>query len=479
VAETSNARNTVTSSPSGLGSSGASPAEITARIDRLPACWAVWRLVVLLSLGAFFEMYDLFQTAYVSPGLLASGIFRAGAKGLFGMTDQATFAAATFGGLFAGTILFGSVADTFGRRAIFTFSMLWYTVANFGMGLQHTNIGVDVWRFISGLGIGVEIVTIDAYISEFAPRKIRGRAFAVNQCVQFIAIPTVAMASWILIPRAPFGIAGWRCVVFLGALGAIAVWFIRRGIPESPRWLAQQGRLEEAGEAISKIEAQVQRDTGSPLSEPVVRALELPGKGKFVEIWEPPYGGRTLMLIVFNFFQTIAFYGFGNWVPALMASKGQNFTNSLQYSAIIALVYPVGPLLCTTFADQYERKWQIVAAAIGTASFGLLFARQSATAWLISLGMLITLSNNLLSYSYHAYQAELYPTRIRARAIGFVYSWSRLSTMFTSFMIAFFLENFGTGGVFAFIASSMLAVIISVGVFGPRTNNLALEEISH
>jgi putative MFS transporter len=458
---------------------GSSAAEITARIDRLPRCWAVWRLVVLLSLGAFFEMYDLFQTAYISPGLISSGVFRAAGKGFFGLTDQATFAAATFAGLFAGTILFGSVADKFGRRAIFTFSMLWYTVANVAMGVQHTNVGVDVWRFISGLGIGVEIVTIDAYISEFAPRHLRGRAFAVNQCVQFLSIPTVAMASWILVPRAPLGFSGWRWVVFLGAFGAIAVWFIRRSIPESPRWLAQQGRLEEAAGAISQIEARVEAEIGHTLGEPVVGPAEVPGAGTFSEIWEPPYGGRTLMLIVFNFFQTIAFYGFGNWVPALMASKGEDITNSLQYSAIIAFMYPIGPLLCTLFADGFERKWQIVGAAIGTATFGLLFARQTAAAWLIGFGMLITLSNNLLSYSFHAYQAELYPTRIRARAIGFVYSWSRLSTMFTSFMIAFFLENFGTKGVFAFIASSMLMVILSVGVFGPRTNNLALEEISH
>src|SRR5579863_9866575 len=259
------------------GMAGNNPAEITARIDRLPACWTVWRLVVLLSLGAFFEMYDLFQTAYVSPGLISSGIFQVGAKGLFGLTDQATFAAATFAGLFAGTILFGSVADRFGRRAIFTFSMLWYTVANVAMGLQHSNVGVDAWRFISGLGIGVEIVTIDAYISEFAPRRIRGRAFALNQCVQFLAIPTVALASWILIPRSPFGITGWRCVILLGALGAIAVWFIRRGIPESPRWLAQQGRLEEAGAAIAQIESRVAAETGQPLSEPAVGPLELPG----------------------------------------------------------------------------------------------------------------------------------------------------------------------------------------------------------
>jgi MFS transporter, putative metabolite:H+ symporter len=459
--------------------SASNAAEITTRIDRLPARWAIWRLVILLSLGAAFEMYDLFQTAYLSPGLISSGIFQAGGKGLFGLTDQASFAAATFAGLFVGTIVFGSVADRFGRRAIFTFSLLWYTAASIAMGLQHTNVGVDLWRFVSGLGIGVELVTIDAYISELAPKHIRGRAFAVNQSVQFLAIPFVALVSWILVPRAPLGLAGWRWVVFLGSFGAIAVWFIRRSIPESPRWLAQKGRLEEASAAISRIEARAEAELGHSLSEPAAAPSEEGGMGKFSEIWVAPYGGRTLMLVVFNFFQTIGFYGFGNWVPALMASKGVNVTNSLQYSAIIAVIYPIGPLLCAVIADRFERKWQIVSAAIGTASFGLLFARQTSTVWLIVFGMFITLSNNLLSYSLHAYQAELFPTRIRARAIGFVYSWSRLSTIFTSFMIAFFLENFGTKGVFAFIATSMLMVMLSIGIFGPRTRGLALEEISH
>src|SRR6202047_2654429 len=130
-----------------------SAAEITARIDRLPACRELWRLIILLSLGGAFEMYDLFQTAYLSPGLIASGFFVAGAKGLFVLTDRASFAAATFAGLFFGTIVFGSVADRFGRRTIFTFSLLWYTAASLAMGLARTNVGIDLWRFIAGLGI--------------------------------------------------------------------------------------------------------------------------------------------------------------------------------------------------------------------------------------------------------------------------------------------------------------------------------------
>jgi putative MFS transporter len=186
-----------------------------------------------------------------------------------------------------------------------------------------------------------------------------------------------------------------------------------------------------------------------------------------------------LMLIVFNFFQTIGFYGFGNWLPALLAGRGATVLHSLQYSFIIALAYPVGPILGMAVADRFETKWQIVSAALGIAVFGLIFAHQNGALPLIAFGVLVTFANTWMSYAFHAYQSELFPTRMRARAVGFCYSWSRLSTVFTSFMIAFFLQNFGTVGVFAFIAASMGIVAVAIGGFGPRTRGLGLEEISH
>ena len=184
------------------------------------------------------------------------------------------------------------------------------------------------------------------------------------------------------------------------------------------------------------------------------------------------------MLTVFNAAQAIGFYGFGNWAPSLIAAQGQGVTKSLQYSFIIAIAYPIGPLLCSAFADRFERKHQIAAAAVITATLGLMFAAAGAPWALIALGVGITLSNNLLSFAYHAYQAELYPTRIRARAVGFVYAWSRLSTVFSSLIIAALLGAFGPPGVFTFIAGAMGVVVIAVGVFGPRTRGRSLEELS-
>lgn len=454
-------------------------AAITARLDRLPATRHVWTLVVLLSVGGCFELYDLLMTAYVSPGLIRSGIFQAGSKGFLGLTDQAAFASITFAGLFVGTIGLGHVADRFGRRTIFTWSLLWYSAATLIMATRQTALGVDAWRFIAGVGVGVELVTIDTYVAELVPKRLRGRAFAVNQAIQFCSVPMAALLSWIFVPIEPFGISGWRFVAAFPALSAILVWWIRRAVPESPRWLAQHGRGAEADRIATAIEARVAAESGRSLPQPNAAGAEEPEGGRLGDIWVPPYRKRTIMMIVFNFCQTIGYYGFNNWVPALLAAQGTAFTKTLEYSFIIALASPTLPLFFVLFADRTERKWQIVAAACGTACFGLLFTLSSNPAWLMLCGIAITGSNNLLSYSLHAYQPELFPTRVRARAVGFVYSFSRLSTVFTSFMVAFFLQRFGTPGVFAFIFAAMLGVVLSIGLFGPRTSGLALEEISH
>lgn len=414
----------------------------------------VWPRVALISLGGFFEFYDLFFTGYIAPGLVRSGILTPTTPGLFGATGIAGFVAAMFSGLFVGTALVSFVADRFGRRVIFTYSLLWYTVASVIMAFQQHAFGLNSWRFISGIGVGVELVTIDAYISELVPANLRGRAFAINQTIQFCAVPVVALLAWLLVPRSPLGLDGWRWVVLFGAAGAVVVWWIRRRVPESPRWLAEHARVKKHRASLDS------------------------SRGGFAEMWRPPYRTRSSMLIILNLFQTVGFYGFSNWVPTLLIKRGVAITSSLEYTFIIAIAAPFGPLLAAGIADRFERKWQIVASAFAIAVSGILFGQMTAAALLILFGVLLTLANNILSFSCHAYQTELYPTRIRALAVGFVYSFSRISVVFSSFVIGFVLDRSGVSGVFTLIAGSMLIVMLAIGLLGPRTNNLALETIS-
>jgi len=460
--------------------SGRYAADIAARLDRLPFSRTLWRFVLLISLGGIFELYDVFMTAYLAPGLVAGRLFTGTPAGFFDPRGVGFFVFSTFAGMWVGCIGFGFIADRLGRRSIFTFSLVWYSLATAIMAFQSTAQMVDLWRFIAAIGVGLEQVTIDTFLPELVPPQHRGRAFAYYQFIEFCIVPVVALLGWLLVPYAPLGFAGWRWVALIGSVGALAAWSLRRALPESPRWLSLHGQAERAEQIMRDIETRVARDIGVDALPPAPATTEpVLANSRFTELLKPPYGKRTAMLSVFNLMQTIAFYGFASWVPSLLIAKGIHVTTSLQYSFLIALANPIGPLLGMVIADRMERKWQLVCAAALVSIFMLLFAVQQ-SAWLvIVLGVLVTLSNNWISFAFHGYQAELYPTRIRARAVGFVYSWSRLSAALSGLLIGFFLSAGGTLGVALYMGAAMAVLIVTVGVFGPRTLKRRLEEISH
>ncbi len=480
IAAGSGDRSMMSRSADGLSTRSATEAErLTARLDRLPMTRTLWIMAILLTFGGFFDGYAIGLIGALGPGLFKAGIFSPTTVSFFGMTGFASFVAALFAGFFVATLLVSYVADHFGRRAIFAYSLLWFGIANFIMGMQTTADGINLWRFISALGVGLELVTVDAYLSELVPKKSRGAAFGFLQAMSAIAFLVSYFLSWQLIPTNIWGYDGWRWVVFIGSIGAVVIWWIRLGLPESPRWLAQQGRIEEAEKVMAHIEARVTADYGKPLPQPESPHYQDPRKGSLWEIFSPRYLKRTIMLMLFNFFQTVGFYGFVAWTPTLLIAKGIHVTQSLEYSTIINVAAVIFPLLIMSFADKIERKWHSCLACLAIALFGIWFANVDTSWALIALGACLAMSAQWLSFGLHNYQAELYPTRIRARGVGFVYSWSRLSGILTPFFIAFFLRDFGPTGVFAFVAVCMAIVIVSVATLGPRTNRLEVEAIAH
>jgi putative MFS transporter len=182
-----------------------------------------------------------------------------------------------------------------------------------------------------------------------------------------------------------------------------------------------------------------------------------------------------VLFMVFNFCQAFGFYGFANWVPTLLVEKGITVTKSLQYSFIIAFAYPIAPLLAASFADRFERKWIICGAALAISIFGMAFSRLTEPALLIASGVLITASNMTMSYAYHAYQTEVFPTAIRARSAGLVYSMSRVSATFSGFIVAFVLREAGVGGVFGLITTAMIIVVLAIAIWGPAVRGRPLD----
>lgn len=449
---------------------------ISARIDRLPATRRLWSLIARLSLGGFFEVYDLALTSLMSPLLVRAGVFRIDSSGMFGVSDQATFAFLTMLGLFVGALGFARFTDRFSRRRLFLVSMLWYTVATLMMALQHHAAGVCLWRFVAGIGLGVELVVIDCYLAEVTPKAVRGKVFSISKFVQMCAIPVAGLFAHFIAPHDFFGIVGWRWMAILPVVGALAVLLLRRNIAESARWLAAQGHILQADAIVRDMESAVIR-AGQALPAPAPASNAAPVvSGRFSDLLRAPHRARVLMLVISTSASSIAYYGFAHWAPSLLENQGVSVTKSLLYTALIGFAYPVSPLVGSLFADRMERKWQIALGGILTGAAGLLFAQQNSAVMWISLGVLMTFGNEITGTATHAYRAELFPTELRGAAVGFVYSFSRLASALSSYFIAYLLLNFGADGVFASLAA-VLSVSVGVTlVYGPKTSGLAYHE---
>jgi putative MFS transporter len=459
-------------------------APIAARLDRLPPSRTIWTLVFLVSLGGVFEFYDLFLTGYVAPSMMDSGLFTSQSLGIFAglkalaVAGIGTFVFCTFAGMGVGVVLLTPLADRFGRRTVFTWSLVWYIACTAIMAFQRSGEALNLWRFIAGLGFGVQLVTIDTYITEIIPFAERGRALAFNQFVTFCTVPVVALLAWVMVPYRWAGMEGWRWVILLGSLGAAVVWFLRRHLPESPRWLAVHGRTAEAHAIVAEIERKIIAETGRALPPIRPAAMERAGEGRMIELVSPRYVERTLMLSIFNAAQVIGFYGFAAWVPTLLVARGITITHSLEYSFVIASANPFGPLLAMVFADRVERKSQIMGGLFAMALLMAVFSVVSNLGLLLVIGVLFTVSANVMSYAYHAYQAELFPTRIRARGIGVVYAWSRITAAFAGLIVGYFLHYGGVPAIAVFIGVAMAIGIVIIGVFGPNTTGRPLESVN-
>jgi putative MFS transporter len=300
--------------------------------------------------------------------------------------------------------------------------------------------------------------------------------FSISKAVQLCAIPLAGIFAHTIGPHQWLGVEGWRWMAFSPAAGAFIVMLIRRNIPESPRWLAAKGKTDDANDIVSSLENYAVAQ-GFTLAQPQPTKVVFVQSARYRDLFKPPHVRRVLMLLIATPASSIAFYGFAHWVPTLLEHQGVTVTKSLLYSAMIGIAYPLSPLLASLFSDRIERKWQIAVTGLLVAVLGLLFARQSTPIMWVAIGVLLTICSEMNSTANHTYRTELFPTQIRAKAVGFVYSFDRLATAVSSYLIGFVLLTAGVNGVFWMLAGAMVLCTVVTLLLGPRTLGRAYEEI--
>ncbi|MBT1171677.1 MFS transporter [Bifidobacterium sp. SO4] len=422
--------------------------EIISRVDRAHETPMFHRIVALVAAGMLMDSIDVYIGSAVASSALSTHWST--------VAQNSTFMSAGFLGLLVGSLLAGFVGDLKGRRVAYQINLLLFGGFTF-LGAFAPNMAIlSLCRLGAGLGLGAEIVTGFAMVNEFAPMNRRGHWCAIVSLVANCGVPIAMLLCAFIIPR-----WSWR-PLFVGiGLVAAVIWWLRRDIPESPRWLAVHGRYDEADAIVKQLEA-----NGSEPAESVTASKADSTRNA---------GGRSLgicllVAIVAVSATNVCSYAFTSWVPTILVKRGINLSASLTTSTMMMLGAPVGCLIGSLLIDRIGRKRTIVPAFLFTGVFGMLYAFQTSTAGAIIVGFLLMMCLYVLMASVVAvYAPELFATKVRFRCVGVANAIAKLLNVLMPMVVGWMLVSLGATSIFVSISVIAIASMLIVGFFGVET----------
>jgi putative MFS transporter len=368
-------------------------------------------------------------------------------------------------GMFLGAALSGVVADRFGRRTVFTATILGYSLLTGLSAFAWSALALGVIRFFAGLGLGGELPVASTLVSEFAPAEHRGRSVVLLESFWAYGTVLAALIGATIVPLHE----GWRIALLLGTLPALYVFVIRRTIPESPRWLFSHGRQREARAIAAQTGVEIDLKPSRPAT--------------LAQLFGPALVQRTAMLWLLWIALVVSYYGIFTWLPSLLAEKGFSVREALALNFAIAIFQIPGYYAAAALVDRAGRKPTLVGfltcAAIGSFFFAqATLAAHPSVGAVIGWGAVIAFFNLGAWGVTYTYTPELYPTAVRASGAGLAAGAGRLVGAFAPSVVPLMLARFGGPyGVFVVFAAVMLAGALVVLVLGEETRGKTLEAI--
>jgi len=411
----------------------------------------------------FFDGFDIYVAAVVLGAMLKGGFSTMG--------QNAQFVSVTFVGMMLGSFLTGFLGDRYGRRFTYQANLAIFGLASVAAAFA-PSIGVLILlRFIMGVGLGAENVVGYSTMTEFVPPKVRGKWLGGMSVFVVSGLPITALVGTLIIPT-----FGWRIMFVLGGLGALVVWYLRKALPESPRWLESAGKQEEAEAILKAIEDEVALQH-SPLPPPLSAPPASPSRnlGSLLSpVLLPRMVVGAVTLIVVN---TLIF-GFVTWLPAFFVQEGLSIVRSFRYSLVISIGAPIGSAIGAFTSDSWGRKPTIVGASLLTILIGGFYPFVKDPVLLPIVGFFLMIPVYVLvTILFAVYIPELFPTEVRLRASGICNTFGRGATILTPFLVVALFRHYRVGGVLSFLIALLIVQIIVVLLFGVEPKNRRLEEI--
>ena len=396
------------------------------------------RTLLAAALGWMLDAFDVMLYAMVLAYIMRDlGM----TKGTAGLLNTLTLLASGIGG-----VLFGFIADRIGRTRALILSILTYSVCSFASGLATSVLMLAIFRFILGLGMGGEWNTGATLVAETWPAHLRAKALAIVQSSWAIGYAAAALVSGVLLRY-----FNWRTVFFVGILPALVTLWIRKDVPESELW--RQHRAEP----------------------------QRPDTASFGLLFSPRYVKTTFTLLLVNFFGMFAWWGLFTWIPPYLSlpveEGGRGFgvfgTTTLLVVLNLFGMFP-GYASFGWVADHLGRRRSFVVYLTVAALLVPLYALATGQSTLLILGVVVAFFGTGFFSGSGLVGSEVFPTHVRARALGFTYNGARALSSIAPFTIGYIGQQRGLNWAFMLCAASFL-IAAAIATQLPETKGKSLE----
>jgi putative MFS transporter len=414
--------------------------------------------MVICGIGWAADAMEVLLIAFVLPAIIKEWGLSAGQAGLLGT--------AIFLGMLGGAWFWGTISDYIGRKLGFQLTVLIDSVFGFLSALSPSYAWLVVFRTLTGFGVGGTLPVDYSIFAEYLPRDKRGRYLVYLE--SFWAIGTIVAAglAWLIVPR-----FGWRVLLALSAAPGLIIYFIRRHVPESPRYLLVNGRLEE----MRAVLTQVANENGVPVPD---LNIAVPARQRGVTVaalWRRPYARRTLMLWITWFAISLGYYGTFIWLPSIFVGRGFTFLKTYQNVFLMALAQLPGYFSAAYLVERWGRRPTLALYLVMSGVFTYLFAVVTGLTSIVGMAVLMSFFCLGAWGALYAYTPELYPTEIRSTGMGWASGMTRIAGSLGPLLGASLLQTSFTAGLSLYAVAFIVGGVV-IFALGTETKGLPLAD---